>query len=149
MIANCDHLRPLGQRKLKLKKFREAFSVCWIPGQARNNGRAVIHHPFPCCRADGAKVAALRRALGGHALYEYSTAKTGAFGNHLFEFRNRPRGLWPVRASLIAARLGEQRRGFRRNAAGGGLLFDYLRLAKQEKVNRQSGETDITDFGEN
>ncbi len=40
-----------------------------------------------------------------------STDITGVFGNHLFELPDKPRLVWLVRASLIAAREVEQRRG--------------------------------------
>ena len=62
-----------------------------------------------------------------------STGNTGAFGNHLFELRNRPRFVWPVRVSLIDARVDEQRRESRRGKVEGGLLFDFFLLAVQEK----------------
>lgn len=88
---------------------------------------------LPCCHADGAKVAATRRALGGHALYGYSTAKSGVFGEDCLSV-----------ASSAAARLGEQRRAPRRGVAGGAFFFGYFLLGKQQKVTRQSGETDVT-----
>jgi hypothetical protein len=77
-----------------------------------------------------------------------STAKTGDFGNHLFELRNRPRFMWPVRASLIAARLGEQRRGFRRNAAGGAFFFGFFLLGKQKKEACRRATPGIIPSGE-
>jgi hypothetical protein len=53
---------------------------------------------------------------------------TGGFGNHLFELRDKPRFVWLVRASLIAARYGEQRK---EEAAGGVFLFGHFILDKQ------------------
>jgi len=57
----------------------------------------------------------------------------GVFGNHLFELRCKPRFVWLVRASLIDAHEGEQRR---KQAGGGVFLFGYFILDKQNKVSR-------------
>jgi len=54
----------------------------------------------------------------------------GVFGKRLFERSEFP----------IAAHKAEQSRN---QAGGGSLFFDYLLLAKQKKVIRQSRESDV------
>ena len=59
----------------------------------------------------------------------------GDFGNHLFEFRNKTRFVWLVRASLMAAHEAEQRREFRRNVAGGAGFFGYFLFRHLKESN--------------
>ncbi|MEZ0271752.1 MAG: hypothetical protein ACAH18_06650 [Methylophilaceae bacterium] len=68
-----------------------------------------------------------------------STAKTGAFGNQLFEFRDRPRFCGLLGRVLIAARLGEQRRGVRSTAAAGSPSLWFLSLGETRERNLPPG----------
>ena len=64
----------------------------------------------------------------------------GAFVNHLFELRSKPRFVWLVRASLIDAHEGEQHRI---QAGGGVFLFGYFILDKQNKVPRLRAKRNV------
>lgn len=67
---------------------------------------------------------------------------TGAFGQHLFELRNKPRFVWLVRVGLMAAR--DEAAQEKLSGSGAAFFFGFLLLAAQKKEPRSSGETDLT-----
>ncbi len=62
----------------------------------------------------------------------------GAFGHRLFEFRNKPRSVWLVRASFDgrpASRVAQNKSG-----SWGALSFGYLFFVQAKKSNSPRGE---------
>jgi hypothetical protein len=70
-----------------------------------------------------------------------SAAGPGAFGNHLFELRDSLRFVQAVRVSLIAARLGEQRKEVRSTVAEGVFSFGSFFWTSKRKNLACRGET--------
>ena len=67
--------------------------------------------------------------------------KLGDFERGLFEFRDKPRTLWLVRASSAAPTFLKQHR---KQAVGGSLFFGFFLLAKQKKETRLEAKKSIT-----
>jgi hypothetical protein len=64
----------------------------------------------------------------------------GDFSEDLFEFRDKPRFVWHVRASSAAPNFLKQHR---KQAVGGVFLFGYFILDKQNKVSRLRAKKNI------
>jgi len=78
------------------------------------------------------------RSSGPPSAAPSNAGLTGAFGHRLFEFRNKTRSVWLVRASFDgrpASRVAQETSG----SWGAFLLVTYS-LCKQRKVTRRKGE---------
>ena len=67
--------------------------------------------------------------------------KLGGFKRGLFEFRDKPRFVWFVRASSAAPNFLKLHR---KQAVGDTLFFGYFLLSKQKKVTRLEAKTSVT-----